>query len=406
MAFSSIQGNVSTDNFLALRYICIKTGLSLPFNYGGYKQDLLENPLTPLEKLTVLCSVCDGVMRCPHLTDKGYKCTSCLGNSKSIKLAKETETEINKLKVHCPFKKEGCLWDDKLSSLILHMEICELFPLKCPLGCKKTMMRKYIKEHVDKKCVERETTCEYCNYFIKVSKTNVHSGTCSKFPLECVNGCSSNTIARNKMDLHISKECPLSVVPCPFKRYGCSTVRKRRDIETHEAEFVVKHVRIMNARIEEMEEEIQYSRGLSWEIHGVKDKFSRDEELYSEPFYVNRYKFKGLAQLKSSEGFLGIFVILCQGENDDNLAWPFLGNVIITLINKRDSNSSITDSFTTAGNINFTKRSSLQMGGYGIPKFITRKEVLDSKFSGWEDSIKIHFEVQHLPQSSFSSRNL
>ena len=38
---------------------------------------------------------------------------------------------------------------------------------------------------------------------------------------------------------------------------------------------------MMNARIEEMEEEIQYSRGLSWEIHGVKDKFSRDETIVS-----------------------------------------------------------------------------------------------------------------------------
>ena len=81
--------------------------------------------------------------------------------------------------------------------------------------------------------MEREIKCEYCNCAIKVSQTTVHSGTCSNFPLECVSGCSSNTIARNKMDLHISKKCPLSMVPCPSSDTAV-VVRKRRDIDTLE----------------------------------------------------------------------------------------------------------------------------------------------------------------------------
>ena len=342
-------------------------------------------------------------MRNPQLTDRGYTCRSCLGNCNSIKQAKETEAEINKLIVHCPFKNEGCLWDDKLSLLIVHMNNCELFPITCPLGCKQTIKRTCLMTHVDEKCLERKTKCGYCNCVMKVSQTNTHNGTCPSFPLTCVNGCNSHSIARNKMDHHTSKECPLSLVPCPFKRYGCSTVRKRRDIETHEAEFVVKHVRMMNIHIEEMEEVSQYSRGLKWEINGVRDKFKREEKVYSDPFYVNHYKFKGSAKLMSSRGFLGIFIHLCQGENDGNLVWPFLGNVIITLVNTGDSNNSISHSYSTAGNVNFTRRSSLDRTGHGFPKFITEEKLLNSKFSEG-DSIIIKFEVQHLPKSSIASQ--
>ena len=384
-----------------MKHICIERDICTPSTYHGIKQDLLEKPLTPLEKLSVLCRVCEGVMRTPYLTDTGYKCASCLGNNKNIRRARETEMEIHKLIVHCPFKNEGCLWDVELSLLILHMNSCELLPIACPNGCAQAILRKYLREHVDEKCSERETECEYCNCVIKLSQRNMHTGLCPNFPLECVNGCSHN-IARNQMELHITKECPLSMVPCPFKRYCCSTV-KRREIETHEAEFVVKHVRMMNTHIEEMEEVSQYSRGLKWEINGVKEKFSRNEKLYSEAFYVNQYKFKGSA--KFEDGYLGLFIYLCQGENDINLMWPFLGNVIITLVNKRDSHHSITNSYSTDGISEFTKRSPSDRTGYGFATFLIEEEVLNSKFSEG-DSIIIKFEVQHLPLSSRTSNTL
>ena len=399
-----VQTN-SADSLLALRHICIEKFVSLSFRYCGYKQELLENQLTPLEKALVVCCRCDGVMRDPQFTDKGYKCGSCLDQEEIVKPAEINQVEIDKLLVHCPFKDLGCIWSNKLSSLVPHLSVCGIFPTICPLGCKQTIKREYLKCHKEEWCIERDTKCEHCNCVMKVSQTITHNGTCPSFPLTCVNGCNSQSIARTKMNHHTSKECPLSLVPCPFKRYGCSTVRKRRDIETHEAEFVVKHVRMMSLHIEEMEEVSQYSRGVKWEINGVRDKFVKNDKLYSKPFFVNHYKFKGYVKFLSSKGYLSVYVSLVVGENDDTLVWPFLGNVIITLVNKENPKFSISNSFLTASNDSFTKRTLLDRQYHGFPKFLNEREVLSSKFSQG-DSILLKFEIQHMPESSIAPKSL
>ena len=202
--------------------------------------------------------------------------------------------------------------------------------------------------------------------------------------------------------LHITKECPLSMVPCPFKRYGCSTVR-RREIETHEAEFVVKHVRMMNTHIEEMEEVSQYSRGLKWEINGVKEKFSRNERLYSEAFYVNQYKFRGFVKFMSSRGYLSVYVSLAVGKSDDTLVWPFLGNIIITLLNRENPKNSISHSYQTINCNLFNKPTPSNRECHGFPRFLNEREVLSSKFSKG-DSIILKFEIQHMPESSIATK--
>ena len=39
---------------------------------GGYRQDLLKNILTSLERSLIVCCSCEGVMRDPQFTEEGY----------------------------------------------------------------------------------------------------------------------------------------------------------------------------------------------------------------------------------------------------------------------------------------------------------------------------------------------
>ena len=153
------------------------------------------------------------------------------------------------------------------------------------------------------------------------------------------------------MSLHVSELCPLTMIPCPYNKYGCNTSRKREDIDTHEMEFVVKHVRMMDtgmqllqtqvhtltSRIEDVNIAIQHNIGMEWEIKRVREKFEEKKELFSDPFYVNNYKFQAWTNFNAEDNNeLGIFVRLCVGVLDDSLKWPFLGEVIVTLINMRN----------------------------------------------------------------------
>ena len=388
-----------------LCHICVETHQNIfpsGRTRGGYRQDLLENILTPLERSLIVCCSCEGVMRDPQLTEEGYKCRSCL-EGREGRPATVNKTEIDKLRVVCPFKQEGCSWSSTIGLLVSHVEECDLCLVSCPLCCGESMKRAYLKKHENEECSERNTNCEFCLINIKVSQTSDHLKTCPNFPLECLNGCNSGRIPRKDMSLHVSELCPLTMIPCPYNKYGCSISSKRKDIESHEMEFVAKHVRIMNthkelmdtgmqllkaqvytltSHIENIGTALQHNRGLEWEIQGVRERFDDKTRLYSDPFYVDNYKFQGWAEFNSEDNnALGIYVRLCVGVLDGSLKWPFFGRVTLTLINMRNSNKLVTESFLTKDIECFTKRTGDSYNnGYGYSSFATKAAVL-TKFS-------------------------
>ena len=401
------------DNILC--HICVEirqNKIPSVHTRGGYRQDLLENILTPLERSLIVCCSCEGVMRDPQLTEEGYKCSSCLDGRKG-KPASVNKTEIEKLRVVCPFRQQGCDWSGTMGLVVAHVEKCDLCPVSCSLGCGHSSERKYSKRHEKEECPERNTKCDLCQTNIKVSQSCDHSKTCPNFPLKCSNGCNEDRIPRNNMSLHVSEFCPLTIVPCPYKKYGCVGV-KRKDMESHETEFMAKHFKIMNTRvdalnthvevlnthvniltshIDNMYTTIQSNKGLEWEIKGIRRKFRKKEKLDSDPFYVNNYKFQGLAYFNTEDNNqFEIYLRLCVGLLDDSLKWPFLGKVTTTLVNLQNSNNSITKSYLTEGNDVFD-RPTEDGYGYGFD-FTTEEEVL-TKFSR-NDFIQIKIEIEYL----------
>ena len=388
---------LTTHNTLA--HICVETRQNRnPFrgNNGGYRQDLLEITLTPLETISTICNSCEGVMREPQFSEQGYNCKSCLGGGEG-RPADVITREIDKLRVHCPFREEGCGWSCTIGLLVSHVECCDMCPVPCSLGCGDTLKRKELKRHENDECLERDRICEFCLIDTKESQYSVHIETCPDYPLGCPNGCETDNILRKYMDIHTSDVCQLSMVQCPYKKYGCDNLRKRKDLDTHETEFVVKHVRLMSTRIEDMEKVCQYNKGMKWEISGIKQKFEKKERLYSLPFYVNNYKFKGMIEFTTEydKYTLGVFVYLCVGVFDDSLKWPFLGKVVITLVHMEDPENSKTRFYLTENKIHFTRRTK-DYGGYGFPTFATRNEVL-TEYST-EDRITIKIEIKCLDQ--------
>ena len=77
------------------------------------------------------------MIRDPQFTDNGYKCGSCLDQGEVAKPAEVNRVEIDKLLVHCPFQRLGCVWSNKLSSLVTHLSLCGVFPGVVLLGVNK-----------------------------------------------------------------------------------------------------------------------------------------------------------------------------------------------------------------------------------------------------------------------------
>ena len=164
-------------------------------------------------------------------------------------------------------------------------------------------------------------------------------------------------------------------------------------MNTH-IEVLNTQVNTLTTHIENIYTAIQYNKRVEWEVKGVRGTFKKKEELYSDPFYVNNYKFKRSAEFDTKDNNrFSIFVCLCVGLLDDSLRWPFLGKVTITLVNLESYDNSITKSHLTEGKDDFN-RCTEDGDGFGFASFTTKREVL-TKFSK-DDSIQIKIQIEYL----------
>ena len=77
-------------------------------------------------------------------------------------------------------------------------------------------------------------------------------------------------------------------------------------------------------------------REFVWKISEMNLVINQRKEVYSDPFYVGYYKCQGFINwmLKDGKYFMGCFLAILKGEWDDNLKWPFVHNLKITLVSQ------------------------------------------------------------------------
>ena len=194
-----------------------------------------------------------------------------------------------------------------------HSEICLEFPLLCPNECMETFLRKEMYSHVEKdcpntlvhctnkcgvkvkrlevlihcenECKNRVINCEYCGATMIQKELENHHKTCLEFPLFCPNECLRSLI-RKELRSHIEKECPNTLVACPYKGIGCEMKIKRCELQDHEKTSESNHlniamshhsnwVKIMEIQIQDLKDE---NRHLAKKLKGAKAEILDKEE--------------------------------------------------------------------------------------------------------------------------------
>ena len=64
---------------------------------------------------------------------------------------------------------------------------------------------------------------------------------------------------------------------------------------------------------------------------------SYKNEYYSKPFFASGYKMQ-ISVKANANGYIGVYVHLMKGPNDDRLIWPFCGDVVVELVNWIEDN--------------------------------------------------------------------
>ena len=294
---------------------------------GGYNPDLFDESVEDF----FLCHICKGVLKEALLTPCGHVfCKVCLYQAKfysqhtetrcpmdnnPLVLEKITEEDfinrwVRQKRIQCPLKSKGCEWSGELGDCKKHLNtVCLMFRVKCSQGCGAVVMRCELESHTTKQCLMRKVECQYCVEEVCLGEMDEHWSTrCNVYPTPCPNNCQTIPVERRNLKRHLEDDCPLSVLPCKYQKYGCEHECSRREMPCHLSTDIQSHLGHLNLHTELIEvshtsevarlegridnlQEVLYSLTNSspyiWEVKGISAKMETGATLLSPPIYAN-----------------------------------------------------------------------------------------------------------------------
>ena len=276
-----------------------------------------------------------------------------------------------------------------------------------------------MRDHLKRYCAKRQMSCQYCSYCSSYDiVTAKHLPICLQVPVTCPNNCKKKGLKREQLQAHID-ECPLQVISCPFTSAGCTVKLPRNEMEKHEDTAMRQHLRLLMKLHLNQETSTPPPAAISplpflynqapmeFIISDYREKKEANEEWYSSPFYTHNrgYKFRlhvyPNGYCIGSGSHLTVCAQLMRGEYDNELEWPFEGNIRVELLNWREDKnhrSHVID-FNRYNDPDGTYSSRLTdqetATGLGIPQFISLTDLASTTNTEYlrDDYLKLRVSV-------------
>ncbi|XP_015418286.1 PREDICTED: TNF receptor-associated factor 3 isoform X2 [Myotis davidii] len=265
---------------------------------GGYKEKFVK---TVEDKYK--CEKCQLVLCNPKQTECGHrfcdscmatvlgsaspKCTACQESIVKDKVFKDNccKREILALQVHCRNVGRGCAEQLALGQLLVHLRNdCQFEELPCVRAdCKERVLRRDLRDHVEKACKYREATCSHCKSQVPMITLQKHEDT----------------------------DCPCVVVSCPHKCRVQTLLRSEgtnQQIKAHEASSAVQHVNLLKEWSNSLEKKVSLLQNESVEknksiqsLHNQICSFEIEIERQKEMLRNNESKILHLQRVIDSQ---------------------------------------------------------------------------------------------------------
>ena len=223
----------------------------------------------------------------------------------------------------------------------------------------------------------------------------MHYAVCGKYLVTCPNKCKDDLYERSKIEDHVNNYCPLTEISCPFAYAGCEVKLPRKDMPGHTADISIHfHIfALFTQKIEQkqkamekqfgekqramkqyFEEKLKATRGQNQvleekikateskvvmledtqQMKNALGKFPIDfhvdyvqKEFFLHPFFTHPHGYKlcirvGPNGTGEGEGtHVSVYIYLMQGPFDDQLKWPFRGEITIQIVNQAGDHSHV-----------------------------------------------------------------
>ena len=227
---------------------------------------------------------------------------------------------------------------------------CNWVNIPCSFNCGEYYrIKPAMKLHMKYHCLRRPTTCEYCGYHNTYDiVTEKHYPVCLWFPIDCPKNCMVKKLKRYQLQQHLN-ECPLHLVECPCSNTGCSVQLPHKEMAVHTLQqhnHVLEQIMNQAVAITPPLATVgpQYLYNLPPVVFTITDFFEKKQAnkvWTSPPFYTQARGYKFCLELyangiESCKGtYVSVFARLLQGEYDDELQWPFEGDLWIELLDNK-----------------------------------------------------------------------
>ena len=296
--------------------------------------------------------------KCPQ---RIVECEHCNNEFESCEL----HTHLNK----CPKMEVSC--ELKCGKIMCREDItqhlkqeCGLMVEMCKLGCVKEMTRNELIIHVTDTCVQRLIQCEHCKGDFKFCDMSAHLDVCPKMEVSCELKCGV-VMCREVMTQHLEVDCPEKAIECPYAKYKCVGLIKRKDMSKHLEERRMEHLELklndfimeeseiiakQKKTIEMMSQEIQ---SLKKEMENINSNPIKLEWITKVPergchaktkFLVAGYQFEFyFFNIRFLNNHLQVRISPQNGFYYEKLKWPFRAEFTTRLRSKR--NPTVTKEF-------------------------------------------------------------
>ena len=301
----------------------------------------------------------------------------------------------------CSNSENGCSWVGELRSLDNHLTTCEYALICCTNQCTENdeevkILRHELDHHLKNKCPNRQHQCPHCKATGRYRYiTTTHLDTCPKLVVPCPNSECTLSVIRCKLSYHRSK-CPFEEITCKYAGIGCKEKLPRKDLEQHENDDSFHLHLAMETVIEQQVKE----KPCIFKMPKFEQHKSSKDIWYSPPFYTHPGSYKMCIRVDANGcgdaagTHVSVYAYLMKGRNDDNLPWPFTGEVTITLLNQLADKNHHTYTVSFPQDDEASRRvvdDERARAGYGFSTFISHSR-LDAQYLK-DDCLYFRIEV-------------
>ena len=318
-----------------------------------------ERPICLLVLREPYQAICCGKSFCKKCIDRvkgnNQDCPTCNERNFNLFYNKGLEQSLYDFEVYCSHKIKGCEWRGELRELDKHLnseplanksfEGCPFTVISCPLGhtgCDMNLPRKDIKIHVNDELLGHvvKQTALMTALNAQLQKQNALVMTLTQ------DNKSLNTKLQN-----VNAELQLVKGDLQLVKGDLQLLKgEKLYLEQHVAELEGEIIQVKKTQIKEVKQTVAHTGQPIGPVEFTMTNFNQyqdDKHWYSPPFYTHPHGYKMCLRV-TPKGWgyhkgthLGVAIYMMRGEFDDQLKWPFRGNITYQLMNQEEDKDHV-----------------------------------------------------------------